>query len=178
MDDLDQLEKTHTDAAWSNFEERGDLSKDIAALLDAVPGLIAELRTLRARVSEADELRARAEASVASMSAEMTAARELIGVQWWLLEHPLCGSRSFMDGLRSAFEARERDARLGAVVREAAEQTGDITDVEVLRDGDLCRGGYIGTIVVTEHQFDVLRAIDSALRAERAAREAAEEVRR
>lgn len=55
MDDLDQLEKAHTDAAWSNFEERGDLSKDIAALLDAVPGLIAELRTLRARVAELEE---------------------------------------------------------------------------------------------------------------------------
>lgn len=163
MDDLDQLEKTHTDAAWSNFEERGDLSKDIAALLDAVPGLIAELRTLRARVSEADELRARAEASVASMSAEMTAARELIGVQWWLLEHPLCGSRSFVDGLRRAFEARERDARLGAMVRKAV---GCMNACMV--EGHTTVPGFTlrQERIISVHQLNVLRAIADALRAE------------
>lgn len=125
--------------------------------------LIAELRTLRARVSEADELQARAEASVAIMSAEMTAARELIGVQWWLLEHPLCGSRSFMDGLRRAFEARERDARLGAMVRKAV---GCMNAYMV--EGHTTAPGFTlrQERIISVHQLNVLRAIADALRAE------------
>ena len=76
MVDLDQLEKAHTDAAWSNFEERGDLSKDIADLLDAVPGLIAELRALRARVAELER-------DLDACRVELLEARHTVGEAWF-----------------------------------------------------------------------------------------------